>query len=1003
MEKQKPLPFIIENNGELELNQEVIKRIKDSINPRFLLFYGTTRFGKSTTLNQIIKGNIKSWKYINKKPFAASDTLNSITKGCDIFGPIKISEIYKNHEGLKNKKVEEDFDVFFCDTEGFSSLDDIQKKTIPGILTLLQISTISVFMVKKNCSKNDFNEICSQIELSKLIDNNLVTPKVTVYISSIFIGKKEEKKDDDSENEDEDDDKEEDDIEKIKEKYKESANEEKRKIITKFQRKYNIELSNDSFEIIPGGPYDDKNKHPDPKDINVQLYWYSIQEIISFFVQNKGNSIEPIKIINFIEFLFGMFKEIEVINDNFNLKNYLQNHLIKTFKEFSNKQFNNKINKIKEDINNNFPQYIEIISDNEKAKESLNECLEEKYIEVYKRLIPEEIKNFIDLSIEKYRKLIKEQIDKEFSTINDNMLSEENINSLIKDIINHINNAEFKEDINMNSVNNVEKFWNDMYKKNKIVLNYFKQNKPDSINNLKGNFISKIRNIFNKELSKKILWADYSKDKLITIEKEINNLYNEMFNKCKYKEDMERYVVKNDIFYNQKFSLFKEKYFKNISEARLNQIKEKIKKICLDEYNHILKNQLPSLINNINNIKIRIKEKISYYLNIIFNGVKFRDDINPNLGTKQAFFDIIPSDIWENPNITKDIKNKINQIIENEIEKAIKTFNDKKNKLPSFKQASENIINKCTKLVDNKIKELLNKFDYYEDKIVFDSDSIFSFIINNEDIYKDIGHNINEMNSKLRELCRIKSEEYEKYASSKPYWSKIKSKKKLIMQKICKNFIKKKFENAYFQIDIKKVKREDIKLLIIENPDIFDGVKPNKKQEIENEIDEIVQTTIKKIISKKNTLPSWKDEKEKIIQKAIIEMDRKSKRDLGSTDYNKVVNILVSYIENIPNFFDNCRTEKRIDIIKDEIKENAQIIAKDYIDRKKEEEEKERKRIEILKMYEEAEKRKRQAEIEAQNLKNQRIQEEEEKKKKEEEEKCISLQLRMEGVQLLMD
>ena len=205
------------------------------------------------------------------------------------------------------------------------------------------------------------------------------------------------------------------------------------------------------------------------------------------------------------------------------------------------------------------------------------------------------------------------------------------------------------------------------------------------------------------------------------------------------------------------------------------------------------------------------------------------------------------------------------------------------------------------------------------------------------------------------------------------------------MQKICKNFIKKKFENAYFQIDIKKVKREDIKLLIIENPDIFDGVKPNKKQEIENEIDEIVQTTIKKIISKKNTLPSWKDEKEKIIQKAIIEMDRKSKRDLGSTDYNKVVNILVTYIENIPNFFDNCRTEKRIDIIKDEIKENAQIIAKDYIDRKKEEEEKERKRIEILKMYEEAEKRKRQAEIEAQNLKNQRIQEEERRRREEEE------------------
>jgi len=209
------------------------------------------------------------------------------------------------------------------------------------------------------------------------------------------------------------------------------------------------------------------------------------------------------------------------------------------------------------------------------------------------------------------------------------------------------------------------------------------------------------------------------------------------------------------------------------------------------------------------------------------------------------------------------------------------------------------------------------------------------------------------------------------------------------MKKICKNFLKKKFENAYFKIDIKKVKREDIKSLIIENPDIFEGVKPNKKQEIEYEIDEIIQTTINKIISKKNSLPSWTDEKEKIIQKAIIEMDKKSKSNLGSTDYNNVVNILVSYIENIPNFFDNCRTEKRINIIKDEIKENAKNIAKDYIDRKKEEEEKERKINEISKRYEEVEKRKRQAEIEAENLKKQRIQEEERRRKEEEEKRRI--------------
>ena len=611
-----------------------------------------------------------------------------------------------------------------------------------------------------------------------------------------------------------------------------------------------------SFEVIPGGPYTETNKKPDHKDMNAQLYWYSIQEIISLFYKNKGKNIKTNEIISLIEILFNIFNKIEEkITDDFNLENFLKTYLVKSFKEFAEKQFNNKINKIKEDIKVNFLQYMEILNNDEKVKESLNECFDKNYIEIYKRLIPNEINNFIDLSIEKYRKLIKEQIDKEFNTICNNILSDENINSLIKGTINQINNAEFKEDVDMNSVNNTEKFWNDMYEKNKIILNYFKQNKPGIMDNLKENFISKIKNIIHKLLSKKVLWDDYSKDKLITIQKEINNLYNEMFNKCRYQEDMEKYVIKNDVFYNQKFANFKEKYFKNISPARLDIIKKKIKIICQDEYNKILKNQLPSYNNIIKDISIRIREKISYYLNILFNGVKFREHIDQNLGTKQAFLDIIPSDIWEKPNMTKDIKNEINKIIENEIEKAINKFNNKKNQLPSFNQVSGNVINRCTILVDNKIKELINKFDYYEDKIDFNSDIIFSFIINNQDIYKDIGPNIYEINSKLRELCNIKSQEYEKFASSKPYWSKIKSKKKLLINKICKDYKQKKFQNAYYRDDIKNINEEDLRLLLIENPKIYERVRPNMMQEIENEIDENIQKTINQISSKKNSLP----------------------------------------------------------------------------------------------------------------------------------------------------
>ena len=230
---KSPLPFITENNGQLSLNKEVINMISNSINPRFILFYGKTRLGKSTTLNKLIKGNLDSWKFINKKQFNSTDSINSVTKGCDIFGPIKIKELIKRHN-IKDLLIEEDFDVFFCDTEGIESLDSIQKTTITGILTLLQVCNISVFMIHKFCSGNDFKEIYSQIQLSKILPKNLVAnPRITLYVSSIFIGNNNQKDDEESINEE---DEEELDYKNVKEKYKESEKFQKQKIFEEFKK-----------------------------------------------------------------------------------------------------------------------------------------------------------------------------------------------------------------------------------------------------------------------------------------------------------------------------------------------------------------------------------------------------------------------------------------------------------------------------------------------------------------------------------------------------------------------------------------------------------------------------------------------------------------------------------------------------------------------------------------------------------------------------------------------
>ena len=100
----------------------------------------------------MIRENEKSLKFVNSSPFKSLDSAKSITKGCDIYGPIKASELIKRHS--LTIKLKDDFDVFFCDSEGIASLDGFETKSIPGILILLQISTISVYIVHHTINTN---------------------------------------------------------------------------------------------------------------------------------------------------------------------------------------------------------------------------------------------------------------------------------------------------------------------------------------------------------------------------------------------------------------------------------------------------------------------------------------------------------------------------------------------------------------------------------------------------------------------------------------------------------------------------------------------------------------------------------------------------------------------------------------------------------------------------------------------------------------------------------
>ena len=917
---KKPLPLIVKQNGKLVLNEEVLSIIQSANNPAFISLLGSTRIGKSTTLNQLIASDTESSSYIREEPFKTSNSIASVTSGCDIYGPIKCSDLVKKHKAyLSFINSKEDFDIFFCDTEGIGTLNEIHKSVIPGILIILQICTLSVFMVQTKCDEQNLKVIASLMQFAKILNKDFkLYPKIGVYISDMLSGS----------DEDNEDDLELDFSDKkilkdiYLEHYIESKQILKEVILNRAQRKYpNLDFKNDDFEIIAGGPYF-PNDHP-KEDRNLFYYWCSIHQIIDTFLtfyrkkrKEENNEENNIDIIKLIRTLFEIFCEIDKIDDDFDLRTFLITYLGKKFDDYSNKQFDLKLKKIKENIQANFNEYIEILNNDEKVKSILDDCFDKNLIQIYNKLIPEKIQSFKELSVKQYRKYIKEQIDIKFESICKNILSKENIETIIQNVKEKIIKAEFKEDIDMNQINNIETFWENIYEKNKMVLNYFKENKKNLLNNLKTNFTSEINKIFQNLLSSKNLWSNYLKNILVSTQKEVNKYYLEMLKKCNYQEDIEIYIQKSTNLFNSIFPSIKEKNFNSLSEVRLNEAKEKIQKICDIEFNkeyiQIIKNKLPNWKNIKEDISSRIKENIEAYLAKIFKGVEFRDQVEPNLGRKEAIENIIPLTVKENSQVKGNKKDVIYDLINLEINNAVKLFNEKRENLPLFNEFADNLIKISDEIADNKMKEIINSFYYLEDKIVFNSDYIFSLLTGDQKIYENCSSKIKEINIKLRELCDNKSKEYEVLIQKiKPKWEKIKSDKISIINDICSEYIKKVISNADFQEDIKDINKDELKKIIIESKGFYDGIRDEKKNEINSEIDKNISKTEDIINAKKGTLESWNSAKTQLLYKAYIEMSNKFKSNLSTKDSSKLIELLLSHIDTIPKFYDLCKTEQR--------------------------------------------------------------------------------------------
>ncbi len=128
-------------------------------------------------------------------------------------------------------------------------------------------------------------------------------------------------------------------------------------------------------------------------------------------------------------------------------------------------------------------------------------------------------------------------------------------------------------------------------------------------------------------------------------------------------------------------------------------------------------NKIKPIWGNINkNIKTQIKGIIQGYINNIFNGKKFRNDIDPNIGRNDIILNKIPNELIKSPEISQEKQQELINYLNTEVNNDVILFNKKREQLPLLEDSLSNLEKYCIKIADEKIKELMSKFYYAEDK-----------------------------------------------------------------------------------------------------------------------------------------------------------------------------------------------------------------------------------------------------------------------------------------------
>ena len=185
---------LFKNNDNIEegISDIFITKLSQCNNPHIICVYGDARLGKSTKLNQIINGTTKENYYSLNGPFKTKLEIHTTqTKGCDFYGPIKIKDLLDRNEidineleGFNRNIINDE--LFFVDTEGLKSIDNVTKTGIAGILTILQVASIKILYMT-TLESEKFEEVAKNSKLSNILRLYENTSETIVLIRDVPI------------------------------------------------------------------------------------------------------------------------------------------------------------------------------------------------------------------------------------------------------------------------------------------------------------------------------------------------------------------------------------------------------------------------------------------------------------------------------------------------------------------------------------------------------------------------------------------------------------------------------------------------------------------------------------------------------------------------------------------------------------------------------------------------------------------------------------------------